>query len=203
MRSPPGPPDALSDGSPARPPPVELEGVDGPTVSTRVRVLQSISVDPGSRTASCLDSSDDAGARVVERVGTSGTSVSFLTRDGREAYACDSTEGRATGESSWCGRSFGRLHAGRLRDPRLSLTCRGIDEEPLGFAWIQPTAATSYLVVTRPGYSESYVVAGAVPVRIVTDDVDLGSSTAAFAVSEHARDGRRLRRYRLEARVSG
>jgi hypothetical protein len=40
-------------------------------------------------------------------------------------------------------------------------------------------------------------------VRVTTTDVDLASSQATFAISEHARDGGHLRSYDLEAQVAG
>jgi hypothetical protein len=196
------PPAVLSDGSAARPPPVALEGIDGPSMLTRARVLRGDSIEPGSRTARCIEPTGASARAVVVRVGVNGASVTFLGRGGREMYGCDSSA-RAMDGSTWCGNAFGLLHAGRLRDPRLSLTCRGVDDDPLGFAWVQPTAAAFYVVVARPGYDEVYPVAGRLPVRVATEDVDLVNASAAFSVSEHAQNGRRLRSYVLEARVSG
>ena len=196
-------PSALVDGLPARPPPVTLEGIDGPTVATRARVLGRDSFAPGSRTARCVGSSVAPGTVVVERIGVSGASLTILGSRGRELRGCDATGVRAANGPAWCGHAFARLHGGRLRDPRLSLSCHGVDDEPLGFAWIRPGAEASYVVIARPGYDEVYPVTGHLPVRATTDDVDLALSSASFAVSEHARDGRRLRSYELEARVSG
>ena len=67
----------------------------------------------------------------------------------------------------------------------------------------QPRRAAAYVVVAHRGYNEVYPVVGAVPVRIAGDDVDIASSRATFAISQHAADGRRLRDYELEAAVSG
>ena len=77
------------------------------------------------------------------------------------------------------------------------------DGEPLAFAWVQPRRAAAYVVVAHRGYDEVYPTAGGVPVRIAGGDVDIAASRAAFAVSEHAANGRRLRDYELEAAVSG
>jgi hypothetical protein len=195
-------PSTLVDGSPARPPRVALEGGDGPPVATRARVLRADSVELSSTAARCLVSIvPDTG--VVERIGVNGTSVTFLGSRGRELHACDASTARTRNGRPWCGRSFARLRAGRLRDPRLSLSCRSVDDRALGFAWIQPGARTAYVVVAQPGYDEVYPVAGDLPVRVTTADVDLARSGAVFAVSEHARDGGRLRSYELEARASG
>lgn len=194
-------PSTLVDGTPARPPPVRLEGVDGPSIATRVRVLR-VPLEPDSLEARCIGSAI-ASTAIVRRVGVSGESVTFRGSSPRELYGCDAGASRPRGGASWCGRSFARLHTGRLRDPRLSVTCRSIDDVPLGFAWVEPGRLASYVVVAQAGFHEVYPVAGDVPVRITTGDVDLGRSSADFVVSEHARDGRRLRSYELEARVSG
>lgn len=194
-RGPSPPPAVLADGSPARPPPVTLQGVDGPTIATRVRMLRSGSTRRGSRAARCIGQRDGT---LVERVGASGLSVTIVDPARRAAYGCDGISDR----SGWCGRAYGRLRRGQLRDPRLSLTCATHDE-PRGFAWIQPGAPASYVVVVRTGYTEVYPVARGVPVRIVTDDVDLSDASAAFSISEHSGSGRRLRAYVLEASVSG
>jgi hypothetical protein len=194
----------LSDGSAARPPPVVLEGVEGPSILTRARVLRRDAVEMGSRTARCVDAARaSATAVVVERVGVSGTSVTVFGPGSHTVYGCDASGISAMDDTPWCGHAFGRLDAGRLSDPRLSLTCRGGDDDSFGFAWIQPDAAATYLVVRRQGYSEVYPVGGRAPVRIITDDVDQGSASAVFSVGEHAPDGRRLSAYEVEARVSG
>jgi hypothetical protein len=195
-------PSTLIDGSPARPPPVRLEGVAEPTIATRVRILR-VPLERGSLKARCVGPPDAPGTVVVQRVGVSGTSVTFRGPSPQSLYGCDTSTARPTARASWCGRSFARLHAGRLRDPRLSVSCRTVGDEPLGFAWIEPGRLASHVVVARAGFHEVYPVAGDLPVRITTGNVDLGRSSAEFAVSEHARDGRRLRSYELEARVSG
>jgi hypothetical protein len=193
----------LADGSPARPPPVALEDVDGPTVASRARVLSGESVERGSPIASCIGPAGAEGASVVERIGVLGASVTLLGARGRELRGCDAITAGTTRGSRWCGRAYARLHEGRLRDPRLSLSCRDAEGEPVGFSWVQPDPATSYVVVARPAYDEVYPTAGDLPVRIATADVDLATASSELFVSEHARDGRRLRAYELEARVSG
>jgi hypothetical protein len=134
---------------------------------------------------------------VIERIGASGSSVTLVGLSARAAYACDAVD------STWCGRAFGRIDAGRLRDPRLSVTCRDTGGEPVAFAWVQPSPAAAYVVVDGPGFAEVYRTAGSVPVRATTLDVDPVASGATVAISEHARDGRRLREYELEAQVAG
>lgn len=202
----PSSPTTLLDGSQARPPPVVLEGADGPTVATLTRSGDSASVAPGSRAAVCLSTFEKHPAgSFVERIGVTGASVTYVSSDRRTARACDaSTLSREARDDAWCGYAFGRLESGVLRDPRLSLTCRDADGDPVGFAWVQPASAAAFVVVRQRGYAEAYaVVAGGLPVRVTTSEVDRLESRATIAISEHARDGRRLRAYELEARVAG
>jgi hypothetical protein len=198
----PSAPSTLIDGSPARPSPVVLEGVEGASVATLVRVTPADAVASTSSAGTCIAASGEAAGVVVERVGVSGRSITFLGPGRRAAHACDASTA-ALEDDSWCGRAFAPVESGRLRDPRLSLTCRGGDGHPVGFAWIQPGAGTTYIVVQGSGYAEAYAAAGDAPVRVTTEDVDLGSSRAEFPVSEHAKSGRRLRAYELEAQVAG
>jgi hypothetical protein len=191
-------PTTLVDGSLARPPPVVLEGVDGPTLRTKVRRTTTGAATEGSRAASCLSAlAHRQAGSVVERIGASGASVTLLAARRRIAHACDATA------NTWCGRAFGRFEAGRLRDPRLSLTCRDSAGEPVGFAWLQPDPAATFVVVHSPGYAEVYRTARGVPVRVTTLEADLATSRATFRISEHGSDGRRLRAYELDAQVAG
>jgi len=195
------PPSSLSDGTPVRPPPVALAGVDGPPVATRVRVFRASTIRPGTAAAGCVGSADRAEGVVVERVDVRGSSVTHAGRGRRTLHACEASgSGQKAG---WCGRAFGELEGGRLRDPRVSLTCRTTDAESIAFAWIEPDRAAAYVTVAHQGHREVYPVAGEVPVRVSTADVDLTASTATFRVSEHTRDGGLLRNYTLEAAVSG
>jgi hypothetical protein len=199
-------PSVLVDGAPARPPPVTLEGVDDATVASRVRVLRSGSLRSGWQIGRCVSASApaDPGNGVVERVGVSGASITFSDSLRRELRGCDATRVREAGGSTiWCGHAFARLRAGRLRDPRLSLTCRDDHGDPLGFAWIQPGSGAAYVVVAHSGYHEVHRVVAGLPVRVTTDDVDPAAASATLVVGEHGRDGRRLRSYEVEARVSG
>jgi hypothetical protein len=141
--------------------------------------------------------------RFVERVGVSGASVTVADSRSRELRGCDASRVRQAGGASWCGHAFARLRAGRLRDPRLSLTCRDAHGDPLGFAWIEPGPRAAYVAVARPGYHEVHLVLAGLPVRVTTDDVDSAAASATFVISEHGADGRRLRSYELEARVAG
>ena len=195
-------PSTLIDGSPARPPPVVLEGVEGRRVATRVRVVAAGSRDGRSLRASCVPGAAPDGP-IVERTGVAGVSVTFFDPGRHGVHACDATDvGRSRAER-WCAHAFGRLSGARLRDPRLTITCRGAEGDLVGFAWVQPSTTAAYVVVQQPGYAEVYPASESMPVRVATTDVDLASSHATFAISEHAMDGRRLRSYDLEAQVAG
>jgi transposase len=188
----------LVDSSPARPPPVRLEGIDGPAVQTLVRLHQTDAIVPGSRASACIASFGGvADGLLIERIGVRGSSVTLFDPQRGTAYACDSRDGTS------CGRAFARLREGRLPDPRLTLSCSAEDGDAIGFAWIEPTSSARYVVIEHSGYAEAYAVKGDVPVRVTTDASDLETSGASFAVSEHARDGRRLRAYEVEAQVAG
>jgi hypothetical protein len=182
---------------------VTLEGVDGPAVVRRARVLRRSSLSPASQIGRCVSAAADPGNVVVERVGVSGATVTFSDSLNRELRGCDASRARREGGTIWCGRAFARLRAGRLDDPRLSLTCRDAEGNPLGFAWIQPDPGATYVVVARSGYDEVHRVVTGLPVRVTTADVDQADATARLEVGEHGRDGRRLRSYEVEARVSG
>ena len=51
--------------------------------------------------------------------------------------------------------------------------------------------------------AEAYEVAGGLPVRISTHDVQVGESRATFRISEHDGRGRLLRRFELTAVPAG
>lgn len=195
-------PSTLIDGTPARSPPDVLESVEGPRVATRVRVVAAGSRDVRSLRASCVSGALPGGP-VVERTGVAGVSVTFVDPGRGAVRACDATDVRRSRPERWCGQAFGLLSGARLRDPRLTITCRDASGDLVGFAWVQPSDAAAYVVVQEPGYAEIYAAAGTMPVRVTTTDVDLTSSQATFAISEHAKDGRRLRSYDLVTQVAG
>ena len=200
-------PTTLMDGSRAAELRVDLEGLEGATVRTSVRITHVAEIDDASAVATCLrqDWDDRPFGPIVVRVGVSGESVTFRNRSRRGLYGCDNSEGPREDDRHWCGRAFGQLKGGHLRDPRLDLgACTTRDGGPLGFAWIEPSTGAEYVVVRQPGYAEVYEVAGGLPVRVTTmRDVEIEGSRAAFDVSEHRSDGKLIRRYRLEASVAG
>ena len=195
-------PTRLLDGGVAAAPPVPLEGVRGHVVQTAVRVVPDVlhSRNPAVRACLLQGSPGDGGGSAVVRTGVTGRSVTFRTSGGRALIACDGTShGRKV---RWCGRAYGRLQHGSLRDPRLDLACSR-SGKPLAFAWIEADRRARYVVMRGRAYAEAYLVAGGLPVRVVTADVDPGRSTATLDVSEHASDGRRLRAFRVETEVAG
>jgi hypothetical protein len=199
-----GVPETLADGRTASEPRAPLEGLDAPAVAAAVVLVEAEDAAPGSAAASCLETRPEdvvPGTVLVHRIGAIGESVTFRADGGRALVACDGVLG--AGGARWCGSAHGRLHGGRLRDPRLGLGCAGPDGEPLGFVWIEPLPAAAYVVVEHGRYAEAHPVAGGVAVRVATGDVQLEESRAAAAVAEHDREGRLLRRYRLEASVAG
>lgn len=195
-------PATLIDGSPVPPSPVVLDGVGGAHVATRVRRVRGSSPRGPLVSVSCASVARPSGP-VVERTGVSGASVTFFDPGHRGVHACDATGLDRSGAERWCAHAYGRISGARLRDPRLSITCRDAKGVPIGFAWVQPSVATTHVVVQQPGYAEVYATSGRAPVRVTTADVDLASSSATFSISEHAEDGTRVRSYELEAQVAG
>ena len=197
----------LLDGSPALGSPVDLEGVESPTILTSVSVTTAAKVDEGSAIATCLqqDSNDRPFGGIVMRIGVSGESVTFRNASQRGLYGCDNSEGPREEDRRWCGVAFGQLYAGHLRDPRLDMgACTTRGGGLVGFAWIEPGPNVRYVAVEQPGYAEVYEKAGDVPIRVTTtSDVEIEGSRAAFDVSEHDSNGKLIRSYRLEARVAG
>jgi len=195
------------DGSPARDVPVELEGVDQPTVLTHVRVVRAAKRTPETISALCLRGRNwgiRAAGSSVERVGAYSESVTFRQESRRGVFGCDNSPGPREENRRWCDGAYGTLYSGHLRDPRLSIVCSTSDGKPMGFVWVEPSRNAHYVVVEQPGYAEVYAVAGGLPVRVATTTgVEIEGSRASFDLREHAADGRLLRAYRLEAAVAG
>jgi hypothetical protein len=140
----------------------------------------------------------------VTRIGVEALSVTVATASYTAVLGCIESVGPRDENRRWCGSSYGKVTAGRLADPRLDVLCLTAAGDPIGSAWVQPAPAARYVVVMQAGYTEAYTVAGGLPVRVASArDVDVRRSRATFAISEHDRDGRLLRAYRLEAFVAG
>ena len=199
-------PGTLMDRTPAKAPPVALEGVTRPAVLTTVQVLRAEQVRPETASASCransLGSVPPRGP-FVERVGVVSSSVTFAAASG--VQGCDDSFGAREGGRRWCGTSFGTRMRGRLQDPRLDIAgCRSATRAPVGFVWIEPSPQARYVAVEQGGYVEVYEPAASLPVRVATTSgIDLGESRATFRISEHDASGNRLRDYELVAVVAG
>jgi hypothetical protein len=194
-------PDTLVDGTPAAAATVALEGVESPTILTRVVVEDRI----GPRQRSCLDewAHEEPVRRSIVRMSVYGESVTLLGRSGRTLFACDNAPERRMDDRRWCGAAYGVLRHGRLVDPRLDLLCSTADR-PLAFAWITPAPRARLVVVRQDGWAEVYPAVGGAPIRVAsTKAVDPVAGSASFEVSEHAAGGALVRRYVLEARVAG
>lgn len=202
-----GAPRELVDGTTAKRPSVQLEGVHVPAVLTLVHVVTAVRAGPPDRARSCFRQgwSDSPRGVAVHRIGGLGESVTFRngSRDG--VYSCDDSPGPREGNRPWCGHAFGRLTGDLLRDPRLELGgCSTDDGRPVAFAWLAPGRGARFVAVHHPDFAEVYRVAAGLPVRVATTSgIDMLSSSATLELSEHAADGRRLRAYVLEARVAG
>jgi hypothetical protein len=192
------------DGSPVARLSVELEGVADP-VLTRVSVVNVGKIGPGSAVGVCLGRRPLGAhplASAVQRIGVAGESVTL--RDGSGVLGCDKGGGGHESGQRWCGRAFGNLYGGHLRDPRLGLECATTAGRPMGFVWVEPQVETTYVGVEQPGYVEVYAVARGLPVRVSTvADVEIRGSRASFRISEHDAAGGLVRRYVLNAAVAG
>jgi hypothetical protein len=182
----PVPPTRLADGTRARISTIPFEGLGSPVVLTSA-----------SRARAPACALPRSGALRVERVGVRGRSITVVSLDRQWVWACDSTVSHRS-----CGQAFGRLRPQGLTDPRLSLTCRDAGGMPLGFAWVEPTPTTAFVVVEQDGYAEAYPVLRQTPVRVTTSNVDVATSSARARYSLHARDGGVVGSGTLDAQVS-
>jgi hypothetical protein len=196
----------LLDGSAARPLPVELEGVDGEAVLTKVTVLPLASLEKEPAATICVErfAELEATGSAVVRVAVSTESVTFEEADGRAVFGCSNNPGPREENRRWCDGAYGAVTGGELLDPRLGILCESADGTPVGFAWVEPDDETRFVAVRQSGFSEVYEVAAGMPVRIATvSGVDTETSSASFDVSEHDADGRLVEEYELEAFVAG
>jgi hypothetical protein len=198
-------PPQLVDGSQAAELPSELEGLDD-AVLTRSSVLQPGQIDKSLFTA-CGHPPIPGDTVIVERTGVQGSSWTFVGR-GSALYACDKIQIKIEdpdqpGGGIWCSGAVGRMDAGELNDPRLSL-CTNTDDEITAFAWVEPRPDANWVVASDAGTREIYEVVESLPVRVTTTDGTAPeSSKASFPIQEYAADGTKLREYTLEAAVAG
>jgi len=132
---------------------------------TRVRVT-TVHTMPASL-AGCPEARRAGGGNpVVERVGFSGRSVTFLV-DRTLIAGCDrNPKARAT-YGPWCGTSGWRFRDGRVSDARLDV-CYGNGKPVAAFGWVNSLRRAKWVVVDQPRYREVYPVAPGVPVRVST-----------------------------------
>jgi hypothetical protein len=183
-------------------PAAEFSPVSGSVVAIG-RILRGTTL--GRRFVLCRPESVGRDARVVERIGVHGESLTFVDRAKTTLHACDGGVDRA-GERRrpWCSGSAGRLFEGRLLDPRLDVGCRDGKGRPLAYAWIEPVSGAHWIGVDQGGYTEIYEVLGGLPVRVATGrNIDLARSRAVFEISQYGVGGRELIRERVEAGVAG
>jgi hypothetical protein len=196
----------LVDGSEPPAVPKQAEDVAERIVGGRVRVTSAADLSPRAR--ACLrrfaPTRIPPGTPVVERIGVSGETLTFVLPRTGFVYGCDDAAAEVEHHGPWCGGAVGMLFAGRLRDPRVDIAnCRTADAEPLGFAWITPLPAARWIAVEEPGYVELYEVEGATPVRVTTSGVRTAESKVGFDYRQLAADGSTIAEERLEAGVAG
>jgi hypothetical protein len=193
-----GRPQRLLDGEPAQ----QFAPVEN-SVVTIGRVLEGTTL--GGRFASCKPDDVPTDAIVVERIGVTGESLTFVSADGRTLYSCDGGSDAAhERKPPWCGGSAGRLASGKLLDPRLDILCRDRDGKPVAYAWLEPGGGARWIGVDQGSYIELYEVLGDLPVRISSArGIDLQDSHATFAVTQYDETGNALLTGNLEARVTG
>ena len=139
---------------------------------------------------------------VVDRRSGARRSLAFRSVDGRFVYSCDAIGARIEGRR-WCAPSTGRLFAGRLRDPRLTL-CQARGRKPVAFIWATPRPRARWIGIVDGTRIALYRVAGGLPVRVSSDHhVRVSGSRATFFVRQYDGRGRVLARETIDARVAG
>ena len=196
---------SLVDGTRAPALPKVLASLGEGAVMSRMRVLPAARLDRRGRV--CIEGlrrefGVSSRTMVVERIGTFGASITFVSARRRVVLGCDRTA-HPSPSGVWCARSVGRLFDGGLRDARVDILCVGPAGGRVGFAWIEPARGARWIVVAQPSGAEVEEIAAGLPVRIATRDVDSAASSASFAVAEYDSAGSEVTRYRLRARVAG
>ena len=193
-----GGPSRLVDGSrPPRVPPA-LRAKSPGLVATRVRLVRMSRAR--TRVAACVPGERIPDSReVVERIGISGRTLTFLGLSG-SVFACDrSPEGRPR---PWCGRAAWPLRSGRVSDARLSICVDRHGRAIAAFAWLNPVPRAAWIVVDQPGFGEIYRVVGRLPVR-VSAVAELSYGRATFRFREYDAEGVMLARRTITPAVAG
>ena len=144
-------------------------------------------------------------ARIVERIGVFGESLTFADADGTTVYACDGgLDPAGERQPPWCGFVVGRAVDGRLLDPRLDILCQDREHRRIAYAFVVPVAGAHWIGVREDGYTEIYEVLAGLPVRVATSrGIDAAQSRAVFEVTQYDAQGDELVRADLEAQVAG
>jgi hypothetical protein len=184
----------LADGSTAPVAPHVLRHLDHAAM-TRTRVLTLAEAETAGLHACLLMSRATRvpkPAAVIERITRAG--ASFTVRTGATAlFACDMARDPTGGAPRPCAVAVGKVLAGRLLDPRLTLRCGFGKARPLAFAWITPLRRTRWVVVRTSSGVEIYATAGGLPVRVAaTEGVSAPEASATFEVEQRGADGQVL-----------
>lgn len=187
----------LVDGSTAPPVPSVLRSYKGLT-TTRVLVRSAASV--GALMSSCPQASQAHG-QVVERVGVSGRSITFVV--GRtDLVGCDRNPRARASYGPWCGTSGWNLVRHRVSDPRLDLCYDGHGRPVIAFGWINPLSRAHWIVIDQPGYREVYPTAGGLPVRVSTVSGLEHRGGAVFRTAQYDAAGVLLVRRKVVAAIA-
>jgi hypothetical protein len=139
------------------------------------------------------------GRLVVQRVGVSGASITFLGL----AAAVDGCDDTPRGiPRPWCGRAAWPLRQRRVSDPRLAICQDSRGRSLVAFGWLNPGSATKWIVVDQPGAAEVYPVAGRLPVRVATV-TGIGRGRATFRYAEYDARGVMLAKRTITPAIAG
>jgi hypothetical protein len=190
----------LVDGTPAPRIPKLLKALGTDLVMTKVQVGTVSSMRP--LMPGCPQVASAAGNRpVVERIGVSGRSVTFLvTRT--EIAGCDRNPHARRFTGPWCGLAAWGYAGGRVVDPRLSICYRDRGMPLAAFGWINPVRLARWIVVDQPGYREVYPVAAGLPVRVSTVSGLERSGGAVFRTAQYDEHGVLLVRRKVVAAIA-
>ena len=190
-------PGRLVDGSVAPAVPAALRA-HGLLVTTRVRLVRAGRI--GGLVAECVPGDRvPPGRLVVERVGLSGVSITFLGL----ASAVDGCDHAPHGiPRPWCGRAAWPLRRRRVSDPRLAICQDARGRSLVAFGWVNPGPRTKWIVEDQPGADEIYPVAGRLPVRVATV-AGIVRGRATFRYAEYDARGVMLAKRTITPAIAG
>lgn len=193
-----GPPRQLIDGSDAPSVPKVLQDQGGRFVLTRVRVVKPRQIRRLVM-ACARDRRALSTPVVVERIGTNGRTITFLT-PGAGIEGCDRNPKARPIQKPWCGGSAWILRHGRVSDARLDICYTRTQKPVVAFGWINALPRAKWIVVDQPGFREVYPVAAHLPVRVSTVS-EIGSPTT-FRTSQYDEHGVLLARKAVQAAIA-